>query len=391
MNIAIITTWFPAGAGYVSKAYEEILEKEHNVFIYAREGQIMRNDKFWDKENVTWGPKHSKGMDVNHFMKWLKNKKIDVAFFNEQRYWKPVLKAKKNGICIGAYIDYYTQETVPAFEIYDFLICNTLRHYSVFNWHKNAYYIPWGTDISKFKPKENVVDRKPTFILSAGWQPLKKLDRRGTLLALKAFQKVKGECKLIVYSQVEKNKFTSSWSELLHDSRIELREGTYDPFPFTEGDIYLYPSRLDGIGLTLPEALSSGLCAITTNNGPMNEFVIENYNGFLVDVENYLGRYDGYYWAESICSISSLVQKMQMYLDDNTLIIRHKQNARKYAMEHLDWNKNGRELPSIFCNSYKNRNNKIQKELILLLDSLDLKHKPSILSILAYAFKMKNN
>lgn len=44
MNIAIITTWFPAGGGYVSKAYKQILEKEHNVFIYARDGQLMKGD-----------------------------------------------------------------------------------------------------------------------------------------------------------------------------------------------------------------------------------------------------------------------------------------------------------------------------------------------------------
>lgn len=387
MNIAIITTWFPAGAGYVSKAYEKVLEKNHKVFIYARGGQTMRNDKFWDKENVTWGQKHSRGMDTKHFLRWLKKNSIEIAFFNEQRFWQPVIEAKKNGICIGAYIDYYTQETVKAFEIYDFLICNTKRHYSVFSWHKNAYYVPWGTDISKFKPENSGIVRQPTFIISAGWQPMKKLDRRGSLLALEAFQKVSGSCKLIVYSQVEQSKFADSWTKLLNDSRIEVKVGTFDPFPFNEGDIYLYPSRLDGIGLTLPEALSSGLSAITTNNAPMNEFVIDNYNGFLVDVEKYLGRHDGYYWAESICNVNSLAEKMQKYIDDNSLVQIHKQNAREHACKHLDWNKNAIQLSNIFVDSYKSRDQKYNKELLQILERLDLKLNLSISSLIKFFFR----
>jgi len=299
------------------------------------------------------------------------------------------LEAKKIGVCIGAYIDYYTQETVQAFEIYDFLICNTKRHFSVFSWHNNVHYIPWGTDISIFKPKENKIVNQPTFIISAGWQPMKKLDRRGSLLALEAFQKVKGACKLIVYSQVEENKFSETWTKLLKDNRIEIRVGTFDPFPFTEGDVYLYPSRLDGIGLTLPEALSSGLCAITTNNGPMNEFVKDNYNGLLVDVENYLGRYDGYYWAESVCNVDSLAEKIQFYIDNVSLVQKHKNNARDFACNYLDWSKNASDLSRIFISAYENKNNFFDNELNRLLKKIDSKLSVSMLSLIYYFFRKR--
>lgn len=33
MNIGIVTTWFSAGGGYVSKAYWNILSKDNNVLI----------------------------------------------------------------------------------------------------------------------------------------------------------------------------------------------------------------------------------------------------------------------------------------------------------------------------------------------------------------------
>jgi len=378
MNIAIITTWFPAGGGYVSKAYQQILEKEHNVFIYARGGQVMKGHPDWEHPNVTWAPRHYNGIKTSHFIKWLKKNKIDIAFFNEQRYWKPVLEAKKAGICIGAYIDYYTQETVPAFEIYDFLICNTKRHYSVFDWHPNAYYIPWGTDIEKYKPEQKQKNKLPTFIISAGWQAKYSGDRRGSLLALKAFKKVKGECKLNVYSQVVYNECVPEWKDLLtSDNRIELKVGTFDPFPYSQGDVYLYPSRLDGIGLTLPEAVSAGLAAITTKNAPMNEFVIDNYSGLLVDVDRFLGRPDGYYWPESICRLDSLANAMQKFINTPSILKQYKVNAREFAEKSLDWNKNASSLSDIFKKAFKEKSNNVKSDLIDSLYSLDKKMAPS--------------
>jgi 1,2-diacylglycerol 3-alpha-glucosyltransferase len=275
MNIGIVTTWFPSGGGYVSKAYRKVLEKEHNVFIYARGGHVMKGDPIWDDEKVTWGPYHYNAIKVRHFLNWIKKKKIDILFFNEQRYWKPVMEAKRVGVIVGAYVDYYKQSTVKAFQIYDFLICNTKRHYSVFQWHKNVFYVPWGTDVSSSKNIKRP-DRKLTFLISSGWQGAFTGDRRGSLLAIEAFTKVVGDCKLLVFSQVELNKCLPIWKEKIHsDPRISFVFGTFDPFPYTLGDVFLYPSKLDGIGLTLPEALSSGLPAITTNNAPMNEFVID--------------------------------------------------------------------------------------------------------------------
>jgi 1,2-diacylglycerol 3-alpha-glucosyltransferase len=378
MKIGIITTWFPAGAGYVSKAYEKALATEHDIFVYARGGQNKRGDSDWDNDNVTWAPKYYNDINITHFIKWAKKKKIDILFFNEQRYWKPVLKAKEAGFCIGAYIDYYTQKTVPAFEVYDFLICNTKRHYSVFKWHTNASYIPWGTDIDKFKPTVKKTDRKLSFLLNLGWEGAYTNDRKGLLLALDAFKKVKGNCKILVYSQVELSKCLISWQEkILSDNRIEFIYGTFDPFPYKNGDVYIYPSRLDGIGLSLPEALSSGLPVITSDCPPMNEFVINDVNGCLVKVEKYLGRQDGYYWAESICNLDSLADAIQKYIDNSDKVKLDSENAREFAELNLDWNVNSGPLLNIFTKAAKNKV-KLNDKLTILATKLDRKMAPSL-------------
>lgn len=344
MNIGLVTTWFPSGAGYVSIAYKKALEDNNNIFIYARGGQNMKGNDVWDEENVYWAKQHYKitGIWLGEFKEWIVKNKIDVIIFNEQRYWKPIIVAKQMGVKVGAYVDYYTQLTVPLFSIYDFLFCNTQRHYSVFSWHPNALYIPWGTDLNKFKPKYTK-NENLTFLVSLGVE--NETDRRGGRIAIKSFLKVKGNAKLIVCCQTPKDLCTKAFhDDISSDSRIEVRYGTFSKLPFDEADVFLYPSRLEGIGLALPEAVSSGLACITTNSPPMSEFVQDNYNGFLVNVEKYLGTHHGYYWAESICSVEHLAALIQVYIDNPNLVSTHKINSRDFAIKHLNWEVNSEPL-----------------------------------------------
>jgi len=380
MKIGIVTTWFPAGAGYVSKAYRHVLEQQGNtVYIYARSGQRRKGDVLWDHSQVTWAPKSHIGTGIwkRHFQKWLSTNRITHVFFNEQRYWAPILWAKECGVICGAYVDYYTQTTVDAFSVYDFLVCNTKRHYSVFKWHRKCHYIPWGTDVNKFKPKDFKEKRPVTFLVSAGWEPASVGDRRGSLLALKAFKQVRGVCRLIFYSQVHKEQMPTIWSEsFFGDERIEVRVGSFEPFPFSNGDVYLYPSRLDGVGLTLPEAVSSGLVAIVPNSAPMNEFVEDGVTGKVVEVEKYLGRADGYYWAESICNVDLLTKAMQYYVDNTLEMEKHKECARKFAETNLDWEKNSLAISEIFHSS---KAVKITCEQQQLIKRMDAQYSPNIM------------
>jgi 1,2-diacylglycerol 3-alpha-glucosyltransferase len=383
MNIGIVTTWFPAGAGYVSKAYRYVLEKEHSVFIYARTSKNMQGDPEWDDPQVTWAPKHylTTGIWEGHFRKWIKRNRIDLILFNEQRYWKPVLIAKSLGVCVGAYVDYYTQRTVPAFAVYDFLICNTRRHASVFDWHPACHYIPWGTDVEKFKPATGCPTRILTFLHSAGWcgehsTDNEYMDRRGTRIALTAFSKVIGDCRFLLFSQSPLEKCSKVWQELIaSDQRIEFRFGTFEPFPFHEGDIYVYPSRLEGIGLSLPEALSSGLAAITTDCAPMNEFVSDGVNGRLVKVSRYLARPDAYYWPESVCDVKQLETQMQEYVDKPENVVEHRMQARQKAIANFDWKFNAAHLTDILQSS---KCSAVDRSTNVLCRQLDFVMEPTV-------------
>lgn len=351
MNIGFVSTWFERGAAYVTKSYVELLKQNHNVYVYARDGEMQgKGDPNWDYDYVTWGLE-LRGTSINfiHFKKWIKKNNLDVIFFNEQKHMEIVYKIKNNfpQIKLGSYIDYYKENTVKEFHLYDFLICNTKRHYSVFKDHPQSFYVPWGTDTQLFKPhdKEN---EKLTFFHSAGMSI-----RKGTKLIIDAYinGKLYNESKLVIHIQKDFEKTFGYKINDLEKYNIEIIERTVTaPGLYYLGDVYIYPTMLDGLGLTMYEALSSGLPVITTNHAPMNE-VINNKIGYLVDVEHLRSRWDGYYWPLSIVSTESLQESMKYFVDNYHLLPQIKEKARKEALNKWEWKDRTKEINEIFKNT----------------------------------------
>lgn len=357
MNIGIVTTWFERGAAYVSRLYRDTLKNSgHRVFIYARGGEKFAvGDPNWDSADVTWG-KRSK-YNVTHsihkddFINWIKNNKIELIIFNEQTWFKPVVWAHTLGIKTVAYIDYYTEKTIHLFSIYDALICNTKRHYDTFSWHRHCIYIPWGTNINIFKPQFSDNSRhKIRFFHSCGMSP----ERKGTYDLINAFSKVTGDTSLIIHTQVSltsklnalpnKNKLLQTISDLLKARKLIIIEKTVTaPGLYYLGDVYVYPSHLDGIGLTQAEALACGLPIIVPDNPPMNEFIGKE-NGIAVPIDKLWSRSDGYYWPQCNVNLEKLTNAMQKYVDNYKNISYFKNSARNYAEKYLDWEKNSRSL-----------------------------------------------
>lgn len=350
MNIGIVTTWFERGAAYVSRQYLEALRSDSNnsVYIYARGGEsYARNQSEWDRDFVTWGKVNKKyycgatGIEKRDFIDWLKNRQIDVVLFNEQNWWIPVIWCKELGIKVGTYVDYYTEETVPFFAIYDYILCNTKRHYRLFKDLPQSFYIPWGTDINLFSNniEESCEQSQITFFHSAGMNPI----RKGTDTVIAAFLSLpafyKDKAKLLIHTQVALDNYVARYDQsILLSSNIEVRTETVAaPGLYHLGDIYVYPSILDGLGLTVAEALSCGLPCIVPDNAPMNEFIQNGINGRIAEVEYLYARSDGYFWPQCKVSVKSIQEQMIYYLNNIDRIKEFKKEARIYAEQNLNW------------------------------------------------------
>ena len=73
------------------------------------------------------------------------------------------------------------------------------------------------------------------------------------------------------------------------DNRIKLIQENYNREQYqnllSDNDINLAPSKFEGFGLTLLEALHARVPTITINNSPMNEIVSHNENGLCISAE----------------------------------------------------------------------------------------------------------
>lgn len=360
MRIGIVTTWFERGAAYVSRQYRDALATEHEVFIYARGGEsYARGVPGWDDPSVTWGKRLDVPVptfiELHDFRRWIEAHRLDLVFFNEQQWWEPVLLCNALGITTGAYVDYYTEETVPLFGCYDFLICNTRRHHGVFGWHPGAHYLPWGTDLRLFAPRGSapVAPGSVTFFHSAGVSP----ERKGTDLLLEAFDRLPESARLVVHAQLDLAgrlpRLAPLMERLAAAGRLQVVAETIPaPGAYHLGDIYVYPSRLDGIGLTVAEALACGLPVVATDAPPMNE-PLDGGHARVVRVEKEYRRPDGYYWPCSEVSVDDLAAQMASFLEHPAELPRLRREARAYAERHLDWEKNAASLPGLFAKAGK--------------------------------------
>ncbi|MCB2203159.1 glycosyltransferase family 4 protein [bacterium] len=340
-NVGIVTTWFERGAAYVSRQYERLIAIENKVYIYARGGYQDKRSRAYNKENVWWGKVTGRpirtAIDKADFIKWISLNKIDIVLFNEQSWWEPVVWCKEEGVITGSYIDYYTHDTVPLFWLYDFLLCNTKRHYSVFKEHPQSYHIPWGVDTNLFAPAKEADHEIPVLFHSCGVSPY----RKGTDMLLNAASRISGDFKLVVHTQVSLSKISnmarSAISKLSKAGRLQvIRKTIPAPGLYSSADIYVYPSRLDGLGLTLPEAISSGLAVVATGHPPMSEFVRSEY-GVSIPVERSFRRGDGYYWQMVEVKQEILTSVLQELINDKDKIVSMKRSAREYAVRFLNW------------------------------------------------------
>ncbi|MDM1415686.1 glycosyltransferase [Myroides odoratimimus] len=361
MNVGIVTTWFERGAAYVSKQMMDVLKKQNNVFIYSRGGEIKSNsDNKWNLSNVHYGkdiwlPTVTTPIAKKDFYKWIKNNNIEVVIFNEQHWLEPVIWCNEWNVKTIAYVDYYKNSTIKSFELYGYLICNTKRHFSVFNWHSGAKLIPWGTDNTVFK--KSTITQNVIFH-SIGMSPY----RKGTDLLLKAYFQSNRKLKLVLHCQVDLMKLYHDNEEIVRIINSLLDSGDLKivcetvsaPGLYHLGEFYIYPSRLDGIGLTVAESIAMGLIPVVSDNAPMNEFVLED-ELYRLSIEKFFCREDGYYWPIGEVNVDYLTETINRL---SQLSYLEKEEIRneydKFFRKNLDWNKNSEGLLEL-VSSLKNK------------------------------------
>jgi len=324
MKIGIVTSWWNgAGAGEVSLNFSKVLLSSGNsVHVYARNefalGKTLPIPFEHPNFSVTPAARSNsplvKSLNIRHFFKFIARNEIDSVIFNEQVDLTPVIELKKLGIRCIAYVDYYREDTVNSFEIYDALICNTLRHFNVFKWHPNAWFLPWGIDPSLYKNTlAKASNNEFPFFHSCSYDPR----RKGTDILLQSLaESDQLRCTIHAFPALSETlpEYEGVINKLKLQGRLqEINQLIRQPGLYSMGRIYVYPSRLEGIGLSILEAAASGLHLVIPDIEPFSEFALP-FASTLVPIDTLRARSDAYYWPIAEVSSSSLVIAMKQAL-----------------------------------------------------------------------------
>jgi glycosyltransferase involved in cell wall biosynthesis len=148
----------------------------------------------------------------------------------------------------------------------------------------NAFLTRWSIPDSVCMERAATSGRHVTFYMNAGrggWR-----QRRGVDLALEAFailRRRRVPVRLVL-------KTLRTIDELRGhapiDACVSIVQGWRSPAAMSallaRADVVLHPSRWEGLGLPMLEALHAGVPVIATDGWPMNEFVEDERNGLLV-------------------------------------------------------------------------------------------------------------
>lgn len=110
--------------------------------------------------------------------------------------------------------------------------------------------------------KHAIRSKAHTFVHNAGNGGLG--GRNGTKELLEAIKHVKSPIKLIVRSQIP--------IKQVDDPRIEYRIGNFDDI-WSEGDVFVFPEKFNGLSLPLQEAFASGMAVMAGDRFPINTWL----------------------------------------------------------------------------------------------------------------------
>lgn len=178
-----------------------------------------------------------------------------LIFFEEVFDWSIIPKARAKGIKTVLMVMYECTRNPLPYEP-DVILCPSLLDLDYYK-DKNAFFVPVPVAV-----KHAIRHVAKTFVHNAGNGGLG--GRNGTKELIEAWKYVKSDARLIVRSQVPIAK--------VNDPRIEIRVGTFDDI-WSEGDVFIFPEKFNGLSLPLQEAFASGMLVMCGDRFPMNTWL----------------------------------------------------------------------------------------------------------------------
>jgi 1,2-diacylglycerol 3-alpha-glucosyltransferase len=295
MRIGICSYWFNRGQAVIARQLRTALDElGHESFVLARPnrpsspraGFIARGD-VWDQPGVTAASAWE--IPADDYLQWAQENELEIVFFDQNYGFEGIAALRRSDVrTIGRFVweQFSPEDSEPAREAFDLVYSLTeceRRRYAQLGIESPR--IPWGIhpELLEFAP--DGVDGQAqgiAFFYPGGFMTKRKPVKE----VLAAFARAADpELRLVVKAQVERKQRLLDRASR-EDPRVEV---ILDDLPtaehlrlFASAQVCLAPSRWEGLGLHLYEAMAFGMPVITNNNPPMNEVIADGVNGLLV-------------------------------------------------------------------------------------------------------------
>ena len=267
-------------------------ELGHETFVLAREGTGPRSgvtervpDPAWDQPGVT--ETGESDVPLSAYREWIEREGIDVVLCDNLYQFSELAALRADGVkTIGRFVwEHFSEEHVAgAREALDVV-------YSLHRGEQERYaelgiespYVTWGChpELLAVEP-DRAGDESIRLLVPGSFMGRRKpLDEM-----LEAFSLTNDKrLRLVIKGQTSRKEGKLAKAANA-DPRIQILiedQPTDKHLSFVAGcDVCLSPTRWEGLGLPLYESIAFGQPAITNDNAPMNEAVLDGVNGFLV-------------------------------------------------------------------------------------------------------------
>lgn len=292
-RVGIVSYWFNRGQGTVGRYIRSIFQNlGYETFVLARPTQdhfdlsrFVASGDVWDQEGVTAASNFN--IPEKEYLTWAKKNSLDVVFFDQNYQFDEIAKLKRLGIkTVGRFVwesfgGDHVEPAKKAFDIiYSLTKCEQVR-YGIFG--IDSPRVQWGChpELTSFPTTKR--SDKVYFFYPGGY--LSK--RKPTSATIDAFSSVDNPDIRLVLKVQTKRRYEDHFGKLGSlDPRIQI---VSDDIPakeyyelFSSCHVCLAPSRWEGLGLHLYEAIAFGMPIITNDCPPMNEMTFDQFSGKLV-------------------------------------------------------------------------------------------------------------
>ena len=297
MRVGIVSKWFASGQAVVSRYIRSALDElGHETFVLARPGKGPRArqervaDPVWDQPRVT----EASAADIPgpEYERWAVENALDAVLCDQNDQFAEIAALRERGVrTVGRFVweHFAPEHAEPARRAYDVV-------YSFTRAERDRYrdlgiespLLTWGCHPELLAIAESARAKPGGDDLVRYYVPGSFMGKRKPFAEIvEAFTRARGDhLRLLVRGQVDR-KAGKLEQAAAGDPRVvvelEDRPTAEHLRQFAGCDVCLSPSRWEGLGLPLYEAVAFGMPSITNDSPPMNEIVLDGVNGICVD------------------------------------------------------------------------------------------------------------